>query len=289
LNFVVYLVIEMSAPPSLIDVINRFIESDSVALPVLNAAAFRIQQEVAKSEPDIQVIERIITSDQALASHVLKIANSSFYRGLSEVGTVRTAITRLGMREIAQVVLMASSQRHFSSKDAAIALVMKKLWQHAVGCAYGAAWLAKRHPYGVEQGQAFFGGLLHDVGKLMVLVVVEHLKKKDKQMQLTDALLLEAMDRLHAREGGKLLEQWNLPEYFCAIAREHHSQEIDEKNILLLLVRMANLVCRKLGIGLRHEPDLVLPATLEADLLHLSEIDLAELEIVLEDSSALSS
>jgi hypothetical protein len=80
-----------------------------------------------------------------------------------------------------------------------------------------------------------------------------------------------------------------MPEYFCVIAREHHSQEIDDKNILMLLVRMANLVCHKIGIGLTRDPSIVLPATLEADLLNLSEIDLAELEISLEDTAVLSS
>lgn len=77
--------------------------------------------------------------------------------------------------------------------------------------------------------------------------------------------------------------------YFCVIAREHHSAELDDKNILMLLVRMANLVCHKLGIGLVRDPSLILPATLEADLLNLSEIDLAELEIALEDTAVLAS
>ncbi|MDD2468839.1 MAG: HDOD domain-containing protein, partial [Desulfobulbus sp.] len=189
---------------------------------------------------------------------------------------------------IEKVVLLATSKQHFTSKDKTINLVMKKLWQHAVGCAYGAVWLSRRHTYGIEQSQAFFAGLFHDVGKLLVLVIIEQIKRRNTNLKITDALLLEAMDRLHPREGGKLLVQWNMPEYFCIIAREHHSQEIDDKNILMLLVRMSNMVCHKLGIGLTTDPSLILPATLEADLLNLTEIDLAELEIALEDTAVLS-
>ena len=277
----------MTAPLSLVDVIHRFIESDAVNLPVFNSAAARIQQELAKKEPSIPVIEKIITSDQALATQVLKIANSSFYRGLAEVGTVRAAIMRLGMQEIEKIVLLATSRQQFSSADKAINMLMKKLWQHAVGCAYATVWLSRRYTYGIDQSQAFFGGLFHDVGKLLVLMVVEQVKRRNSNLKITEALLLEAMARLHAREGAKLLAQWNMPEYFCVVARDHHSQEIDEKNMLLLLVRMANLVCHKLGIGLEKEPFLILPATLEANLLNLTEIDLAELEIVLEDTAVL--
>jgi len=277
----------MTAPLSLVDVIHRFIESDAVNLPVFNSAAARIQQELAKKEPSIPVIEKIITSDQALATQVLKIANSSFYRGLAEVGTVRAAIMRLGMQEIEKIVLLATSRQQFSSADKAINMLMKKLWQHAVGCAYATVWLSRRYTYGIDQSQAFFGGLFHDVGKLLVLMVVEQVKRRNSNLKITEALLLEAMARLHAQEGAKLLAQWNMPEYFCVVARDHHSQEIDEKNMLLLLVRMANLVCHKLGIGLEKEPFLILPATLEANLLNLTEIDLAELEIVLEDTAVL--
>jgi HD-like signal output (HDOD) protein len=277
----------MPPPVSLVDIINRFIESDAVNLPVFNSAAARMQQELAKKEPSIPVIEKIITSDQALATQVLKIANSSFYRGLAEAGTVRAAITRLGMEEIEKVVLLATSRQQFSSADKSINLLMKQLWQHAVGCAYATVWLSRRYSYGIEQSQAFFAGLFHDVGKLLILVIIEQIKRKNKDLKITEALLLEAMARLHAREGAKLLGQWNMPDYFCVIARDHHSQELDEKNFLLLLVRMANLVCHKLGIGLEKDPSLILPSTLEAHLLNLTEIDLAELEIVLEDTAVL--
>jgi len=278
----------MNAPVSLVDVINRFIESDAVKLPVFNSASTRIQEEMAKKEPEIKIIEKVITADQALATQVLKIANSSFYRGLAEVGTVRAAIMRLGMEEIARIVLLATSRQQFNSADKAIDLLMKKLWQHAVGCAYGAVWLARRYSYGVDQSQAFFGGLFHDVGKLLILVIIEQIKRKNKNLKITEALLLEAMAKLHAREGAKLLAQWNMPEYFCVVARDHHATEIDEKNLLLLMVRMANLVCHKLGIGLEADATLVLPTSLEAGLLNLTEIDLAELEIALEDTAVLT-
>lgn len=277
----------MAAPVSLVDLINQCIESDAVKLPVFNTAASRIQQELAKKEPSIPVIEKIITADQALATQVLKIANSSFYRGLAEVGTVRAAVMRLGMQEIEKVVLLATSRQQFNSTDKSINVLMKKIWQHAVGCAYGTLWLSRRHAYGVDQGQAFFGGLFHDVGKLLVLVTIEQIKKKNKTLKIPEALLLEAMAKLHARLGAKLLGQWNMPDYFCVVARDHHGQGVDEKNMLLLLVRMANLVCHKLGIGLEKDPSLTLPATLEASLLNLTEIDLAELEIVLEDTAVL--
>jgi hypothetical protein len=52
---------------------------------------------------------------------------------------------------------------------------------------------------------------------------------------------------------------------------------------------MANIACQKIGIGMKIDETLILPATIEANILNLSEIDLAELEIFLEDTQKLFS
>ena len=70
------------------------------------------------------------------------------------------------------------------------------------------------------------------------------------------------------------------------VCRDHHRKDYDTSNTLLVLVRLANLVCRKLGIGLLQDPDLILVTSNEAGLLGLTDITLAELEIAVEDHVA---
>ena len=57
------------------------------------------------------------------------------------------------------------------------------------------------------QNEAFFSGLFHDVGKLLILVVIERKKKKDKGIKINNSLLLGAMDLLHPEQGANLMEQ----------------------------------------------------------------------------------
>lgn len=80
------------------------------------------------------------------------------------------------------------------------------------------------------------------------------------------------------------MRRWNLLEKYCEIARQHHADEFDPKNLLLALVRLANKTCWKLGTGLVKESLLILSATPESEVLRLSEVDLANLEIFLEDT-----
>jgi HD-like signal output (HDOD) protein len=273
---------------SFIDEVERVITSGEITLPVFNPAALRVQQELVKREPDERVLEQLITSDQSLSSQVLRMANSSFYRGLAKIMTVKAATVRLGMREIGRIALLSASKNQFRSADPEINEVMKKLWQHSVGCALAANWLAKRCKFKDMSSHAFFAGLLHDVGKLFILMVIEQVKKKNAALDMTDALFLEALDTLHTRQGYTLMQQWDMPETYCLVCRDHHTPEIDTKNYLLLIVRLADMACHKLGISLAPQPNLNLAATMEAGVFGLTEIDLAELEVTLEDTASLS-
>jgi HD-like signal output (HDOD) protein len=272
---------------SFVDEIERVIAAGEVTLPVFNPTALRVQQELVKKEPDSRILEQLITGDQSLSSQVLRMANSAFYRGLANIMTVKAAIVRLGMREIGRIVLLSASQNQFRTTDPEINTVMKKLWQHSAGCALAANWLAKRCKFADLSTQAFFAGLLHDVGKLFVLMVIEQVKRKNTTLTMTDALFLEAIDTLHTKQGFTLMQQWHMPEHYCLIVRDHHEPDVDTKDYLLLIVRLADMVCQKLGIALTPQPTLNLAATLEAGVFNLTEIDLAELEVTLEDTASL--
>lgn len=277
----------MQKKPSFLDVITQCIESGNVVLPVFSSAALGVQQELVKKEPDIKVVENILAGDQSLSSQVLQMANSAFYHGLTEILTVRAAIIRLGMQEVGRIALLVASRNQFRSKDRELNLIMKQLWQHSVGCALGVRWLAKRCKFDELESHVFFAGLFHDVGKLFVLMVVDQMRQNNKELPVTHALLLESMTGLHAEQGYNLMKKWNMPDEYCVVARDHHRPDYDSKNYMLVLVRLADMACVKLGIGLSKDPSLVLSSREEAHLLNLSDIDLAELEIYLEDTSIL--
>jgi HD-like signal output (HDOD) protein len=66
---------------------------------------------------------------------------------------------------------------------------------------------------------------------------------------------------MHAEHGARLLQQWNIPELYCDVVRDHHKADYDPNNTTLTMVRLVNLACHKLGIGLQHDPLLVLATT----------------------------
>jgi hypothetical protein len=71
---------------------------------------------------------------------------------------------------------------------------------------------------------------------------------------------------------------------YCDTIRSHHAEKWDSFNKMLAIVRFVNLACHKVGLGLKHLPDLVLIGTEEAELLDIGELQIAELLALLEES-----
>ena len=275
----------MNSEESFIGIIQKHINSDEAVLPVFNSPVHRIQQEIAKEEPNLDDIEKLIAGDPALTVQVLRAANSAFFEGLTKVSTVRNALIRLGTGELS-LLLMQRDDAGFI--DSFCSDLMEKLWRHSLGCAIGSYWLAKQCGLEAIAHEAYIAGLLHDVGKLLLIAVVENITRSGKKkMRPSNQLLHEVMENFHAEHGSLLLKNWNLPETYCKVAHEHHYDEVDPNDTLLLIVRLVDKACNRLGTGLNKDPSIILAATPEANLLGLSEVFLAELEITLEDAMLL--
>jgi putative nucleotidyltransferase with HDIG domain len=268
--------------------LNKSLESEQGTLPIFSAIAIRIQLELIKEQPDLKVIERLISEDQSLSSTVLKLANSAMFSGIVETTTVQTAIMRLGMAEIMQIVCAEINNKLFSSPDSQIDSIMKQLWQHSVACAYGAGIIASNLGHSVPREVAFSAGLFHDIGKLLILKVVEEKKKYYKILDMPDELLLEAIALLHAKHGHLLMKRMKLPIMYHIVARDHHLKKIDKENQLLVVVRLANILCHKMGVGIVVDHAIDILATEEAALLDLSEELLHRLEIILLNNLAMA-
>lgn len=270
---------------SLVEFITEYLSSNTLELPVFHSVALRLQQMLASGNYGIDEVGQVIVADQALASKVLRVANSPFYAGLSKVSTIRDAIVRLGAQEVANLAMLATQQDVYRSGCDSLNGYMKILWDHALGCAMGTKWLAIRTGFGNLAQEAFLAGLFHDIGKLFLLKVLDELNNSSSLgLTLTDALIREVFDSLHCQQGHILMQQWNLPDSYCRIALNHHQGECGLDDMLMVLVRLTNLACRKAGVGMGHEPDLVLFTIREAQFLGVKEILLAELEITIEDS-----
>ncbi len=217
------------------------------------AAAVKIRGVSSDPEATIDDMERAVSMDAALGAQILKLANSPFYGLPRKVATLHQAIFVLGFTAIQQLALslalmsMGRQQNRWSHA----------VWQHS-NLAAQAATLIARLGGPVRPQEAFVGGMLHDIGEMLLL----HVKGAEYESllartdhgsaeQLTEEVRVFGCD--HSFLGGTCLTEWMLPAGLCAAVRYHHdddeAQRISEEDGLGLLhiVRAADLIA--LGVA----------------------------------------
>lgn len=275
----------MADKKSIVETITDHLDGNTLDVPVFHTVALKLQQVLSRPDYTLDDVAQLIIADPGVASQVLRVANSTFYSGLSKVTTIRDAAIRLGAKEVSNVAMLATQQDFYRSDNPLFGQVMQTLWKHALCCAIGTRWLAGKTGYGTLSQEGFLAGLLHDIGKLFLLKVLDGLSKSGELgVSVSPSLVGEVLNSMHVEQGYSLMKKWNMPDIYCDVVRDHHLDVWQQGNALLALVRMVNLACNKMGIGMRPDPSLVLFATTEAQVLGAKEIILAELEIVIEDT-----
>ncbi len=273
----------MNDAVSLINLIDERLASGEVELPVLDETAAKIHKQVSENSIDAEGIVSLLEQDPILTTEVLRMANSSFFAGLSEVRNLKEATVRLGNKQIASIVMSISQKRMYSASGGLFQARLLSLWSHTSVVSLGARWLANSLGYRALADEAFVAGLLHDVGKLSLLRIIEDLAQTNSTL-LSDDVVNGALLQLNTSHGAKLLDMWNLPDVFVQVVSQLDTKEFDESNLSLMMVRLVDKASAVEGFSDYPEPDLALESLPEAEILGLCEVDLAELRIVIEDA-----
>ncbi len=275
----------MQTERSFLEIIEEYVAADQVTLPPFDKTAMRIQQEIRKPDVPISRIEKLIIADPAMASQVLKVANSAFFRGLTKVSTIKEAIVRLGLDEITRIVLVLSQKKLYETNDSFIKNYRNLLWQHAIVSALVSQWVAKEAGYEELSQEAFFASLIHDIGKLFLITVMEQIKKiRRAPFVPSNAIINEIIRSQQAEQGYRLLKKWNIPETYWSVARSHHDNTFDTENVPLIILRLVNKICSKVGVSLEKYDDASMSISAESGFFGFSEIKIAELELQVEDA-----
>jgi len=279
----------MTRTDSLKALIAQTARNPGTHIPVFNPVALEVQKLAHDDKVSLARIESTLLRDPVLSAQVLRMANSSRYGGLAAAATLKQALSRLGAQQVVRLAMAAAQVSLYQSRHPLFRTNIGELWKTAFASAIGAAWIVHRSNHGEMAEQAFLAGLLHDVGKLVVMRSIEKLVSEQKiEASLPEAVALEMVDALHCEFGFELTRRWNLPEAYGVICRDHHLETCDTGNVLMVTVRLIDEVCRKMGIGCAPEPDRMTAAGEEAAALMLNDVALADLEVTLEDKLGLN-
>lgn len=250
-----------------------WIRDDDTAVPVLPTLAHRVIDVAA--DPDVHVarLAAVVSKDQVLAARVLQMANSAYSSPLQTISTVADAVIRLGTAAVRNVVLTVclASRMHdpevYGDRG-------RPLVDHALGTAYLARFVAERAR--VQADEAFLCGLLHDIGKLVLLKQAHRHWKQTGQPVPPMYVELALLER-HAAMGSVALRKWRLPGSLDEPVRCHHDyRAAREMRREAAVAYAANLLAHRFGFGCDAQPIDLLADPVSAEL----GLDAAWLEVL---------
>lgn len=182
----------------------------------------KLQQVIRRPDTGVNDIADLISTDASLTARLLKVANSSFYSFPAEIDTISRAINLIGTDQLMNLVLATSVAGSFSGIPAEL-IDMDSFWRHNVDTALIARSLAASGKL-PDIERLFVIGLLHNVGKLMVLTELPDAAQQilTESEQLPWERQQSALGFTFADAGAELLTNWGLPEPLIEAIRFQH-------------------------------------------------------------------
>lgn len=227
-----------SATTELSRVFGTLIARGSVELPAMPGTAAQVLDLSQQEEADARRISEVIHSDQAIASNVLRVANSAAYVGQVPCTSLQQAVSRLGLQMITEIAMAVSLRGRLFRNEACKELLAQQ-WRHSLLAAFFTKEIARMRRCNVEI--AFLCGLLHDVGKAVLLNSVDRVLA-EHELGVPEQDLLAAVHDQHVAAGALLVERWQLPEQVAQAITCHHEPERAEN--FADMARMVNLADR---------------------------------------------
>ncbi len=204
----------------------RLVARNAPQIMVLQPAASKTISLCNDPNASADDLAKPVQSDSAIAAMVLRRANSALLGGNRRIVSIRDAIVRIGRRETKQMAMAMTVYKLFDKTEKTFCFNRYMYWIHALGVGLAAQMIAERLT-GAQTQDAFLGGLLHDIGKI---VFDDHLNAEYQQVIRqagADAKRMCEVEQAifelnHAALGARVAEKWSLPESVIAAIAGHH-------------------------------------------------------------------
>lgn len=250
-------------------------------LPMLSQIANTVLRLADNPTSSAKEIEKAIERDLALASKILKVANSPYY-GVQGVSSIARAVSVLGMNTVRSLVVSLSYQQMISTRSQAQKFRRTEFWSHSIGVAITSRIIGKMlMPQKAEE--LYLAGLMHDIGMLVLDrflptdldVAIYTAQNRKIPLHMAEKLILEYD---HAQVGGLLAERWGLSKVISNAIKHHHSVENDhETQLTTSIVAIANNLTHKAGISNQES---VATDTLDQFALQILNITEEQLDVI---------
>ncbi len=216
-------------------------------IPTLPTIVFELNELLQDPNTPITDISDIIEKDQAMSLRVLKLVNSAFYGIHKEVNDIGNAIVLLGFNTVRNAIVSLGVINSFSGIKSLEGFDIRDFWKHSLAVAVVSKGLAEKTKI-ASPDSCFVGGLLHDIGKVILAQYFQDLFEKVWNAAKKENISFYEAEKKeisidHAIIGAHLATNWELPESFIDVIRWHHDVRNDsESKKMILIIYLSDII-----------------------------------------------
>lgn len=225
-------------------------------LSVFPDVFFKLMEVLDDPRKNASDIAKVIEKDPSLALGTLRLVNSSFYGFSKKIDSIYNAVIILGIRQLGFLAMGFSVIKTFKGIPSKY-IDMKKLWIYSLAVGLCSKIIARQADC-QDYNQIFVGGLIHDIGKLVIL---KRMPLKTmfiiKKAWEKDLFLFEAEKKYlgftHCEVGAKICLKSKLPDLLTDIVKNHHNPRKSKFPLQCSVVHLAELIVNAAELGFSCE------------------------------------
>lgn len=223
-------------------------------IPTLPIIAMEINRMIDNDDTSIEKLSHMIEKDQAIASKVIRLVNSSFFGVRSRVTSIRDAVVLIGLNSVRNIVVSVSLVKALSGVLSRSGFDITLFWKHSVSVAMTCKKLSELSQM-EEPECCFTAGLLHDIGKIILSqyfsALFESIIVKAMEGEMSYLAAEKSLTAFgHEKAGAFLAAKWKLPAHLVDVVRFHHTLSQRASNLnLIKIVHASNSIANSLPLS----------------------------------------
>jgi len=227
------------------------------SLPSIPEVASKIINMVNNPDVSFKLVAEEISRDQAMTTNILKLCNSAYFSQGKEITSIERAIVTLGLKEVKDIVMVVATKPVLNKFVIGYDLGKGDLWKQGLVVANISKKIAIHKKRKDISDTVFTGGIIHNVGKVVLALYVQSTFKNIMEEVTTKNITFNEAERQilgfsHQEVGERILTKWDFPPVLKSIVRFYQEPDLapKEHQLEVSVVHIANVLSLMAGIGI---------------------------------------